>query len=612
MKGSNLKKDLNLLEVFCIASGAMISSGLFILPGLAHALAGPAVVFSYIIAGLMASTGMLSQAELVSAMPRAGGTYFYVTRSMGPALGTVDGILEWFSISLKSSFALVGMAAFTQALSGVDIRVVGVVLCLVFVVMNIIGVKAAGRFQVGLVVVLFLLIVIYILRGLPSVNLVNFGNPLPNGVAAVFSTAGFVFVSYGGILKATSIAEEVKRPTRTVPMGMILSLVTVTILYAFTVFVTSGVLSNDALNNSLTPISDGAAAFMGPAGVIIMGIAAILAFVSTANAGIMAASRYPMALSRDRLLPDVLSKVNKRTKTPVVAILFTGAFMMAVLFLKLEVLVELASTVLIMTFMFSCLCVIIMRESGVANYRPHFRSPGYPWVQIFGIFGCWLLVVNMGKQALIFGSVFFAAGLAVYWFYGRARTKRDFALLHLIEKAAARDFLDVSLESELKEILLERYEAVKDRFDSVIESCTVLDIGKEISRDELFDIVAGNMSSQLDIDAGQLRRLLQEREEQASTVLVPGLAIPHIIIKGERRFNIMMARCREGAVFPGVKGKVFIVFVIMGTRDERDFHLRALSAIAQIVEDPDFKKRWMEAKGESDLRDLVLLAKRKR
>ena len=91
-----LKKELTLLDIFCIASGAMISSGLFILPGLAHARAGPAVVLSYFIAGLLAMTGMLSQAELVSAMPKAGGTYFYVTRAMGPTVGTVDGLITWF------------------------------------------------------------------------------------------------------------------------------------------------------------------------------------------------------------------------------------------------------------------------------------------------------------------------------------------------------------------------------------------------------------------------------------------------------------------------------------------------------------------------------------
>jgi len=93
MVKAKLAKKLSLIDIFCVASGAMISSGIFILPGLAHAKAGPAVIVSYFLAGLLALTGVLSQAELVSAMPKAGGTYFYVTQSMGPAVGTIDGFL---------------------------------------------------------------------------------------------------------------------------------------------------------------------------------------------------------------------------------------------------------------------------------------------------------------------------------------------------------------------------------------------------------------------------------------------------------------------------------------------------------------------------------------
>ena len=110
----DLRKELTLPDVYCIATGAMISSGLFILPGIAHAYAGPAVVFSYFLAGLLVLPGMLSEAELVSAMPRAGGTYFYVTRSMGPAAGTVNGLITWFSMTLKSAFALCGYVCFRR------------------------------------------------------------------------------------------------------------------------------------------------------------------------------------------------------------------------------------------------------------------------------------------------------------------------------------------------------------------------------------------------------------------------------------------------------------------------------------------------------------------
>ncbi len=607
-----LKKELGLLDIFCIASGAMISSGLFILPGLAHAKAGPAIVISYFIAGLLAIAGMLSQAELVSAMPKAGGTYFYVTRSMGPALGTIDGLLTWLSITLKSSFALVGMAAFTSLIVNFDVRIIAVALCVFFLIVNYIGVKEAGRIQVGIVVLLFTLLAVYIICGLPAVKAGNYTPFAPYGVTAIFSTAGFVFVSYGGLLKVASVAEEVKNPAKVVPLGMILSLVTVSIIYTLVVFVTSGVLGGGQLDNSLMPISDGAAVFMGQWGWIAMSVAAILAFVSTANAGIMAASRYPLALSRDRLIPDIFGNIHRKFKTPDVSIIATGIVMIAVLFLDLYMLVEVASTVLIFTFMFSCFCVIIMRESGVQNYQPQFHAPLYPWIQIAGIFGCWLLVLNMGREALFIGSILFACGLAVYWFYGRDRGKRDFALLHLIERVAAKEFVNVSLEAELKEIIRERDDITKDRFDRIVEEGMVLDIKESMPAEGFFKLVAEKISPKIGVNSSVVFRLLLDREEQSSTVLSPGLAIPHIIIEGTHTFIMLLARCRGGIVFPERDQKVHMVFVIAGTRDERNFHLRALSAIAQIVQDPGFEKKWMSAKNKESLRDVILLGKRRR
>ncbi|MFC1549054.1 amino acid permease [Candidatus Omnitrophota bacterium] len=612
MEKSKLKRELGLLDVFCIASGAMISSGLFILPGLAHALAGPAVIISYFLAGLLAMAGMLSQAELVSAMPRAGGTYFYVTRSMGPALGTIDGLLTWLSIALKSSFALVGMAAFTNLLVGIDVRLIALGFCFLFLIINLIGVKEAGKVQIGIVVVLLALLGMYVIKGIPAVEANNFQPFMSHGLVAVFSTAGFVFVSYGGLLKVASVAEEVKNPGKIVPLGMILSLVIVGCLYTLVVFVTSGVLGSGQLDHSLTPISDAAAMFLGEWGRIALSVAAILAFVSTANAGIMAASRYPLALSRDHLLPDAFGNVNKRFKTPDVSILFTGMVIIAALFLDLYLLVKVASTVLIFTFIFSCLCVIIMRESKVQNYQPKFRAPLYPWVQLVGIFGCWFMVVNMGKEALLIGSLLFASGLAVFWFYGRLRAKKDFALLHLIERITAKELVDISLESELKEIIRERDEVIKDRFDRSVEEAVVLDIDGSITMHEFFKLASQKMSEKLNIDNSVLLNLLLEREKQSSTVLSPGLAIPHIIVDGIQIFLILLARCKEGIIFPGKERKVNTVFVIAGTKDERNFHLRALSAIAQIVQDPRFERKWMRAKNAEALRDIVLLGKRRR
>jgi len=607
-----LSKELNLLDVFCVASGSMISSGLFILPGLAHAQAGPAVVVSYLLAGLLALTGMLSQSELVSAMPKAGGTYFYAVRSMGPGVGTVEGLITWFSLSLKSVFALVGMAAFTALIVDMDIRIIALSLCLLFTCINLLGIKEASRAQVVLVGGLLAIMLIYVILGLPAIKIQNLAPFTPRGTASIFSTAGFVFISYGGLIKTASIAEEVKDAARVVPLGMILSLLVVSILYALVVLVTVGVLAPAELDHSLTPISEGAGAFMGSGGRIALSIAAILAFVSTANAGIMAASRYLLALSRDGLLPMFFGNVSAKLKTPHVSILFTGTFMIAALFLKLDMLVKAASTVLILTYIFSCLSVIIMRESHLQNYQPRFRAPLYPWIQIIGIAGFGFLILEMGMEALSAGALLAAGGFLVYWFYGRIKAQREYALLHLIERITARELTNYSMETELKEIIRERDDIVEDRFDRVIEDCIVIDMENSIPGGEFLQWIAQAMADRLNIDPSALFKLLVDREKESSTVISPGLAIPHIIIEGEHTFDILLVRCREGIVFSESVPKVHAVFMLVGTRDERNFHLRSLSAIAQIVRDPHFEKKWLAAKNKEALRDIVLLGERRR
>jgi mannitol/fructose-specific phosphotransferase system IIA component (Ntr-type) len=109
-----------------------------------------------------------------------------------------------------------------------------------------------------------------------------------------------------------------------------------------------------------------------------------------------------------------------------------------------------------------------------------------------------------------------------------------------------------------------------------------------------------------------LYKLLWERERESSTVITSGLAIPHIVIPGEGKFSILLARCRGGIVFDEQTPSVNTVFVLLGTKEERNFHLKALAAIAQIAQDSEFEKSWLAAKSIDELRDAVLLGKRKR
>jgi len=605
-----LKKELGLAHIFSIATGSMIGAELFILPGLVYAKAGPAAILSFALAGLLAMTGMFSIAELATAMPKAGGDYFFVTRGMGPAAGTIAGLLSWLSLSAKSAFALLGMAIFITPLLKVDVRIISVLLCLFFILINLIGVKEAGSIQTALVFGLLALMALYIVRGLPAVQVQHFQPLAPFGMGVVFSTAGFVFLSYGGLLKVVSVAEEVKNPSRDIPLGMIVSLLVVMACYTLMVFVTIGVLNAGDLSSSLVPISDGAAATMGHYGRMALDIAAVLACVTTANAGIMSAARYLLALSRDGLMPGFFEKVSPRFHTPHISILVTGGLVIATLFLKLDVLVEAGSAVLILTYILANVSIIVIKESHVQNYQPSFHAPLYPWMQIAGLTGSTLLLFEMGEGALITTFILMLSGFFIYWFYGRARVNREYALLHLIERVTARELVTGSLESELKDIIRERDNIVRDRFDQVIEKSPVLDIDTPMNLEEFMRLAAETMSDRLTCEPSTLFRLLLNREKESSTIINPGLAIPHVVIEGEHIFDILLARSREGVVFSESIPKVHAVFVLVGTRDERNFHLRALSAIAQIVQDPQFEKKWMAARGAQALRDIVLLGER--
>jgi APA family basic amino acid/polyamine antiporter len=609
---AELRRDLSLFDVFCIASGAMISSGLFILPGLAFAHAGPSVILSYFIAGLLSVAGMLSIAEMTTAMPKAGGDCYTVIRSMGPAIGTVAGILSWFSLSMKSAFALVGMSVFTILLIPLDIHIIAVAFCLIFLFINLIGIKEAGKTQVVLVVLLFMLMIIYVVFGLPAVHVTRFAPFAPKGFTSILSTSGFVFVSYAGLLKIASIAEEIKNPKRNIPLGMIVSLVVVSIFYTLMVFVTIGVLEPDALNNTLRPITDGAMSFLHGWGGIALSIAAILAFLSTANAGLMTAARSLVPLSRERLLPDAVGRINKRFHTPHVALLITGLFIILSLFLKLNILVEAASIVLILTNILACLSVIILRESRLFNYQPSFRTPLYPWMQIFGVISLAFLLFEMGSEPLIISCVLIVLGIFTYWFYGRIRASKEYALVHLIERVTAQELTSLNLENELKHIIRERDEIVMDRFDHLVEQCPVLDIEGPAIIEECFRLIAVELSARFDMNEKEITACLFNREKDISTALSPFLAIPHLVIPGKNRFDILIARCKQGVRFSSEAPTVKAIIVLIGTQDERNFHLRSLAAVAQIVQHPDFERRWLAAKNIGQLRDIILLGQRKR
>jgi mannitol/fructose-specific phosphotransferase system IIA component (Ntr-type) len=164
-------------------------------------------------------------------------------------------------------------------------------------------------------------------------------------------------------------------------------------------------------------------------------------------------------------------------------------------------------------------------------------------------------------------------------------------------------------------VILRRLRAAPDRedpFAALVRTAPVLDLSGAATVTETFAAVSRILSDRMRISAARIQELLTQREESSSTVLFPGVAIPHIFVEGSHQSVLVLIRAREGVTFFGEDDAVRILFVIAGTNDERNLHLRILSSIAQLLQDASFEERWMEAEGEEDLRAVVLSTERRR
>lgn len=613
----HLTRELNGLAVFSIASGSMISSGLFVLPGIAYESAGPAVILSYLLAAIMVLPAMLAKAELATAMPRSGGTYFFVHRSLGSLLGTFAGLANWFSLALKTAFALLGIGIFATIVwpeaTETHVKLIAIGFTLFFAFLNILGTRESGWFQIALVAILLGLLGYYILGGVGQLKIDRYLPFNPHGGMEVLATAGIVFVSFGGLTKVASIAQEIHDPGKNIPRGMFAAYGIVSLLYLLAVGVTVGIMDGKALSDSATPLTDGAWIFGGSLGGILLSLAAVAAFITTGNAGIMAASRSPLAMAADNLLPPFFARLNLRRGTPVVSLLFTTTFIiLSIWFLDLKNLVKTASTMMLLLFTFSNISLLVMRSSRISTYRPQFKVPFFPALPLIGIVFYLVLIADMGWGPITITLGFFVSSLVWYFAYSRSRNASQSALLLLVEGLSARQFKGQSLREELQEILIERDNIVQDRFDEMVKKAPFIDLTEPADRDKLFLILAEQLAPLLGLSIEEVKELLDKREEESTTMIHEGLAIPHIVVPGKGEFAIVIVRSREGIAFQEGKPPVKLIFALAGSADERNFHLQSLMAIAQTVKGNNFLKNWDALPTTEDLRALILLAERVR
>jgi Trk K+ transport system NAD-binding subunit/mannitol/fructose-specific phosphotransferase system IIA component (Ntr-type) len=181
----------------------------------------------------------------------------------------------------------------------------------------------------------------------------------------------------------------------------------------------------------------------------------------------------------------------------------------------------------------------------------------------------------------------------------------DRAVVNIVGRAASKEFATKSLTNEVEEMIHVKNDQEKAKYDQLIEESIVLDVDHAMAYDVLFARVADTIADTVDTSREDLIRLLLERERELTTVLRPDLAIPHIIIEGENTVRMILTRSREGVYFSELAPRVNAVFTLIGTRDQRNFHLYILSAIAKAVQQPRFQEYWLKAKNDTALRNLV-------
>ena len=434
---STIKRSLTLVGVIIVTVAASIGSGLFVLPSFAADVMGPGIWLAFLLAGIVFLPGALSKSELASAMPSNGGAYLYLERSFGPIIGTISGLGLWASFLLKSAFALIGFSAYMYAVTNyLDITtnttfVIMSALALI-TILNIFGIKKVKAFQTPILALTTILILVICVIQLFDASF-DFSRPIDGAFdvsrddpVLVAEAAALVFVAYAGIYKAGALGGEVKDPKKNLPAGMLLSLLLITLLYVVVTFIMMGAVEGEWwVNSDGSPREDPIFAFVDAVASTKIGIAmALLAFltmISGALSGLLAASRFLFAMAKDCLLPNNLGDTNEKFGTPHWSIIITGVAMgICILTLPVKDVAKLASGFQIMVIVALNACVIVLRKDNQKHewYQPEFKSPLYPFVQIFGIIAGGTLVYLMGSKAIIGAVAAIVLGLSTYKIYG--------------------------------------------------------------------------------------------------------------------------------------------------------------------------------------------------
>ena len=427
-----LKRTIGLMGVVVISLSAMLP-GIFVTPTFAAEIMGAGIWLAFLLAASVVLPGALSKSELSSAMPSSGGSYVFLERTYGPMVGTISGLGLWASFLLKSAFALIGFSAYFVAVTTffdfeISMYTLSLTALVLITIINILGVSKIKAIQTPIVITTVGLLVFICIASLFSENFdpsIPFDDAFDTDIWTLAETSAFVFVAYAGVTKVAAIGGEVKNPERNLPAGIMLSLLIATVLYSTIAFLMMASIPGEwwIVDGKVVedPIYVFAKSVVNTKFGVFAAILSVLTMISMALAGIMASSRFLFAMARDNLLPQPLENVNAKFETPHIPILVTGLAMgLAIVFVDLKDVVKLASGFKIMIFIMINSCVIVLRQTSEKHdWDPAYKSPMYPYIQLWGIIAGIILIILMGSKAYIGGSVAIIVGLITYYLYGR-------------------------------------------------------------------------------------------------------------------------------------------------------------------------------------------------
>jgi len=439
-KKHGLKRTLNAFSITLLGIGAIVGTGIFVLTGVAAAkYAGPGLIFSFILAGIVSGLAALCYAEFASTVPISGSAYTYSYATLGELIAWIIGwdlILEYavgagavaigwsgYIVDLlKSAFGIVIPKAFTESpFSGGIVNLPALLIIFLVTALLVLGTSESTIVNNIMVGVKLAVIVFFLIIGFGHINAANWQPFLPFGVGGIFRGASVIFFAYIGFDQISTSAEETKNPARDLPIGIFVSLFVCTALYIAVTVVLTGVVSYKQLNVA-SPVSHALILLgLNTAGAIIS-VGAVCGLTTVLIVLLYGQSRIFFAMARDGLLPRIFSRVHPRFRTPYISSLLVGLFVALIAgFIPIDVVAELTNIGTLAAFILVSAAVLILRRTQ-PDLRRGYRVPLVPFLPILSIIASVVLIFSLPVVTLGRFVIWLALGLLVYFVYSKRKS----------------------------------------------------------------------------------------------------------------------------------------------------------------------------------------------